>query len=54
VPDLQALSSDPETGRAVRELADLGRRVELSDPEWRRKTLAHVEFLYGGLLLDTI
>lgn len=53
VPDLQALALDPETGRAVRELASLGSRVELSSPEWRQRTLALVGFLYGRVDFDS-
>jgi len=54
VPDLQALSLNLETGRAVRELAALGRRVALDDAGWRQASLSLVEFLYGGLKLDAI
>jgi hypothetical protein len=54
VPDLHLLSLSPETGRAVRKLSALGREIDLSSDEWRRKTISVVEFLYGGIDLDLI
>jgi adenine-specific DNA-methyltransferase len=54
VPDLHLLSLNPETGRAVRELAALGRDVDVGSAQWRQKAIALVQLLYGGIDLDAI
>ena len=54
VPDLQLMSLAPDTGRAVRELGELGREVRLSSTEWKQRTNALTSFLYGGVDFDAI
>lgn len=54
VPDLQALSLNPGTGRAVRELTNLGRSVDLASAQWREKAVCLAEYVYGGISLDAI
>lgn len=54
VPDLQQLSLGPETGRAVRELAVLGREVDVGSPQWSKHAIALAELLYGGIALDAL
>lgn len=54
VPDLWLLSLNPETGRTVRELSELGQRVDLSNIEWRQNTARAVQLLYGGVDLSAI
>lgn len=52
VPDLQLLSLSPETGRAVRELVNLGLDVDVGNAEWRQKANAIVKLLYGDIDRD--
>jgi hypothetical protein len=52
LPDLHLLSLNPDTGRAVRELAVLGRNVDLGSAEWTHNVIRLVDLLYGGLQLD--
>lgn len=54
VPDLQALSLNPDTGRAVRDLITLGQTVSLGSAKWRQEATGLVEYLYGGIKLDAI
>jgi adenine-specific DNA-methyltransferase len=54
VPDLQLMSVGPDTGRAVRELAVLGRNVQLSSADWTRQASALTSYLYGGVDFDAI
>lgn len=54
MPDLQALSLNPDSGRTVRGLIELGQSVDVSNPQWREKAIAHAEFVYGGIKLDSI
>ncbi|WP_167498649.1 N-6 DNA methylase [Mesorhizobium sp. M2D.F.Ca.ET.223.01.1.1] len=54
VPDLQLMSLAPETGRAVRELAELGRKVQLPSSEWEQRTNVLTSYLYGGVNFDAI
>jgi adenine-specific DNA-methyltransferase len=54
VPDLQLLSLDPEAGRLVRELARLGREVDVAKSHWREDSNRLAERLYGGIDLDAI
>lgn len=54
VPDLQALSLNPDSGHAVRELVALGRRVDLGNMEWRTKALRLAEFVYGGIEVEAL
>jgi hypothetical protein len=54
VPDLQLMSLAPNTGRAVRELAELGREVRLPSVEWEQRVNALTSYLYGGVDFDAI
>jgi hypothetical protein len=54
IPDLQLLALDPVTGRAVRTLGILGRKVDLSSADWRRGAAEAVSYLYGGIELDAL
>lgn len=54
VPDLQTLSLAPSTGDAVRVLGALGREIDLSNPDWRRRSDEIVSYLYGGIDLDAL
>lgn len=54
VPHLQLMSLDAATGRAVRELVDLGREVDVGNAAWRDRSRTLVERLYGGIDLDAI
>lgn len=54
VPDLEQLSLGQETGRAVRELAALGRDVDVGNPRWSKQAVALAELLYGGIALDAL
>jgi adenine-specific DNA-methyltransferase len=54
VPDLQALSLNLDAGRAVLELIELGRSVDIGSPQWRKKANSLAEFVYGGIKLDAI
>ena len=54
IPDLQLLALDPVTGRAVRALGLLGRKIDLSSPKWRRSAAEAASFLYGGIELDAL
>lgn len=53
VPDLRALSCDPQTGRLVSDLSTLGRSLDVTDPNWRGKTAQVVAGLYGSANLGT-
>ena len=50
-PDLRAFEGDVERGRAVMELAEQGRRLELGDRSWRARTSQLVMDLYGARAL---
>ncbi|MEA3004475.1 MAG: hypothetical protein QOH81_3263 [Sphingomonadales bacterium] len=54
VPDLQLMSLAPDTGRAVRELAVLGREVRIPSAEWEQRANALTSYLYGGVDFDAI
>ena len=54
VPDLQLMSLAPDTGRAVRELAALGREVRLPSSEWEYRASALAAYLYGGVEFDAV
>ena len=54
VPNLQLMSLAPDTGRAVGELAELGREVRMSSPEWQQRVTALTSYLYGGVDFDAI
>lgn len=54
VPDLPLMSLAPDTGRAVRELAELGREVRMPSPEWEQRVNALTSYLYGGVDFDAI
>jgi hypothetical protein len=54
VPDLQLMALAPDTGRAVRELAGLGREVRLPSSEWEQRASALTSYLYGGVDFDAI
>lgn len=54
VPDLQLMSLAPDTGRAVRELAELGHEVQLPSAEWEQRTNALTSYLYGNVDFDAI
>jgi len=50
-PDLRAFEGDVERGRAVVELAEQGRHLDLGDPTWRARTSQLVIDLYGARTL---
>lgn len=54
VPDLQLMSLGADTGRAVRELSELGREVRMPSSEWEQRVNVLTSFLYGGVDFDTI
>lgn len=47
LPDLRALSINPEVGRQVSELAHLGRFVDVTDQSWRARSSQIVTDFYG-------
>jgi methylase of polypeptide subunit release factors len=54
VPDFPVMSLAPDTGRAVRELAELGREMRMPSSEWEQRVSALTSYLYGGVDFDTI
>lgn len=54
VPDLQLMALAPDTGRAVRELAQLGREIQQPSPEWEQRVNALTAYLYGGVDFDIL
>lgn len=54
VPDLQLLALASDTGRAVRELAGLGRDVRLPSADWEQRASALTSYLYGGVNFEGI
>ena len=54
VPDLQQMASHPVNGRVVRQLAALGRTVDLAKADWIRSASEAAAYLYGGIDLDDL
>lgn len=48
LPNLAELSLDLRLGRSIAELAELGRRVDLSDRSWLSRNTRLVNALYGA------
>jgi hypothetical protein len=47
IPNLRELSLDPSRGRRVRELAEIGRSIDVADPVWRTRAVQLIVDLYG-------